>query len=87
MNPDEPIEALEDALDFGPAGIREMLIDYAVKLKIPDTNRRKVISKMANVNIDRMIEFSEQEEENEEKVNTRRMTVQKQTRNGRRLQN
>lgn len=28
---DTPIEALEDALDFGPEGIRELLVDCAVK--------------------------------------------------------
>lgn len=54
------IEALQDALDFAPEGIREMIIDYAVTLKIPDTNRRKVISQMTGIDINKQIEFAEQ---------------------------
>ena len=55
----QPIEALEDALEFGPDGIKEMIVDYAVAMKIPDSNRRRVISRMMGVNIDNMIEIQE----------------------------
>ena len=83
-----PIEALEDALDFAPEGIREMIVDCAVKWKIPDSNRRKVISKMTGVNIDKKIEFLEQVEEGTEQPITtsrRRLTKSEPESTGRRI--
>ena len=83
-----PIEELEDALDFGPEGIREMIVDCAVKWKIPDSNRRKVISKMTGVNIDKKIEFLEEVEggtEQVERTSRRRLAKQEPERTGRRI--
>lgn len=85
-----PIEELEDALDFGPDGIRELLVDCAVKWKIPDANRRRVISNMTGVNIDKMIEFAEITDQIDEKtpVRSRRLSKNEDTpRTGRRIQN
>ena len=85
-----PIEALEDALDFAPDGIRELLVDCAVKWKIPDSNRRKIISRMTGVNIDKMIEFAEATDQviKQEPTQTRRLSKNKKTqRTGRRIQN
>lgn len=85
-----PIEVLEDALDFAPEGIRELIVDSAVKWKIPDSNRRKVISRMTGVNIDKMIEFAEITEQtvNEEPIRTRRVSKSDGIlRTGRRVQN
>lgn len=86
-----PIEALEDALDFGPDGIRELLVDCAVKWKIPDANRRKVISKMTGVNIDKMIEFAEITDQTvgEAPVRNRRLSKNEDSvpKTGRRIQN
>lgn len=59
LNNNALIESLQDALDFAPEGIREMIIDYAVIWKIPDSNKRKVISQMTGIDIDKQIEFSE----------------------------
>lgn len=59
LNNNSLIESLQDALDFAPEGIREMIIDYAVIWKIPDSNKRKVISQMTGIDIDKQIEFSE----------------------------
>ena len=91
LDNDSPIEQLEDALDFAPQGIREMIVDYAVEWKIPDSNRRKVISKMMNVNIDEMIKFVETMEEDNDttpQVNHRRLSNKPApSRNRRRLQN
>ena len=84
-----PIEELEDALDFAPTGIREMLVDYAVRWKIPDSNRRRVISKMTGVNVDKMIEFMEIAEEDagqEEAPSQRRLNHTQSTQVGRRIQ-
>jgi hypothetical protein len=69
-----------------------MIVDYAVEWKIPDSNRRKVISKMMNVNIDEMIKFTEMIEEDNNNIpqqNTRRRLSNRPTpsRSGRRLQN
>lgn len=89
-NLDTPIEALEDALDFGPDGIRELIVDSAVKWKIPDSNRRKVISSMTGVNIDKMIEFAEATDQVAEQApaRTRRLSKKEDTlRTGRRIQN
>lgn len=86
-----PIEALEDALDFGPDGIRELLVDCAVKWKIPDANRRKVISKMTGVNVDKMIEFAELTEQTVEQAPARNRRLSKNEseapKTGRRIQN
>lgn len=85
-----PIEALEDALDFGPDGIRELLVDYAVKWKIPDSNRRNVIYRMTGINVDKMIEFAEMTEQTEEQapVRARRLSKTDETsKTGRRIQN
>ena len=87
---ESPIEELEDALDFGPDGIRELLVDCAVKWKIPDANRRKVISKMTGVNVDKMIEFAEITDQTVEEApaRSRRLSKSEETsRTGRRIQN
>ena len=85
-----PIEELEDALDFAPDGIRELIVDSAVKWKIPDSNRRKVISRMTGVNVDKMIEFAEATDQTVEQapVRTRRLSkTEEAPRTGRRIQN
>lgn len=91
LDTSSPIEQLEDALDFAPQGIREMIVDYAVEWRIPDSNRRKVISKMMNVNIDEMIKFAELTEEDNDttpQVNRRRLSNKPAaSRSRRRLQN
>lgn len=85
-----PIEALEDALDFAPDGIRELIVDSAVKWKIPDSNRRKVISRMTGVNIDKMIEFAEATDQTIQQapVRARRLSkTEDAPKTGRRIQN
>jgi hypothetical protein len=66
-----------------------MLVDYAVKWKIPDSNRRRIISKMTGVNVDKMIEFMEIAEEDagqEETPSQRRLNHTQPTQVGRRIQ-
>ena len=55
---EEPIEVLEDALEFGPEGVKEELASQAVKLAIPDNNKREAISKALGVDITKKIELS-----------------------------
>ena len=52
----EPIEVLQDALEFAPDAIKESLVDMAVELEIPDVNRRKAIQEATGQNITKMIE-------------------------------
>ena len=62
-----------------------MIVDCAVKWKIPDSNRRKVISKMTGVNIDKKIEFLEEVEggtEQVERTSRRRLAKQEPERTG-----
>ena len=57
------IDELLDALEFGPNGIKDMLIDRAVQLRIPDTNKRKAILDVTGVDVNNMINFKEQADE------------------------
>lgn len=50
------LDALKDALEFGPDGIKELIIDRAVALKIPDTNKLKAIEEFTGRNVTYMIE-------------------------------
>ena len=52
----QPIEVLQDALEFAPDAVKEMLVDTAVALEIPDVNRRKAIQEATGQNITKMIE-------------------------------
>ena len=82
------IASLQDALDFAPEGIRDMIIDYAVIWKIPDTNRRKIITQMTGIDINKQIEFSELVETTTEGNNTptqRRVKANTPSKTGRRV--
>ena len=85
-----PIDELLDALEFGPKGIQDMLIDRAVQLKIPDTNRRKAIQEITGVDVNNMISLKEQAETIDKKdaavqPHTRRVASQSVTVGGRRV--
>lgn len=75
-----PIDELMDALEFGPDGIKELLIDRAVQLRIPDTNRRKAIQDITGVDVNNMIQLKEQLEADNpaaaEAPHTRRVETQ-----------
>lgn len=75
-----PMDELMDALEFGPDGIKELLIDRAVQLRIPDTNRRKAIQDITGVDINNMIQLKEQLEADNpaaaEAPHTRRVETQ-----------
>ena len=71
-------DELADALDFAPTGIVETLIVKAVELKIPDMNKRKLIQKMTDKDISKMISYAEVlEEPVVEKVTRTRRTAEK----------
>lgn len=75
-----PMDELMDALEFGPDGIKELLIDRAVQLRIPDTNRRKAIQDITGVDINNMIQLKEQLEADSSTIaaapHTRRVETQ-----------
>lgn len=48
-------DKIADALDFGPEGIVEMIVDQAVALPITDTSTMELISNKTNKNIAAMI--------------------------------
>jgi hypothetical protein len=56
------IDALKDALEFGPEAIREAIIDYAINKKISDNNKRKAIEEMTGVQVDQAIRLHEEAE-------------------------
>lgn len=72
-------EVLLDALDFAPEGIKDMIVNRAIDLRIPDMNKRDIIEEKTGHNVDAMIkmqiELEHQIGENnrkEEKPKTRR---------------
>ena len=63
------IEQLEDALDFSPKGGVDLIVKRAIELKIPDNNKREVITKFTGHNIDSSIRFHDSENNKEINVN------------------
>lgn len=57
---EEPIEVLEDALDFAPIGIIDLIVSRAVATELPDNRKREVIQESTGKNISRMIEHSKE---------------------------
>lgn len=75
----EDIDVLLDALDFAPAGIKQLIADMAVELEISDVNKRQAISKAMGIDVDSMIQnkhaFDSAEDEDEKPKTTRRRTT------------
>lgn len=55
-------DTLRDALDFGPAGIVELIERMAFDMKIPDINKREIIKEMTGKDVNKQIELKSQEE-------------------------
>lgn len=53
-------EQLEDALEFGPGGVLDLIKDMAVDLEIPDVNKRELITKKTGLNITQAIKFKKE---------------------------
>lgn len=87
---EEPIEVLLDALDFGPDGIKNMIVNRAVDLEINDMSKREAIFEKTGFDINNQIKFKqavEAEEEQPEKTQSRRrVTPAKQEANKRRVE-
>lgn len=52
-------DELADALDYAPRGIVDSLVDRAVALRIPDMNKRKLITQMTDKDISKKIAYKE----------------------------
>lgn len=51
------LDALKDALEFGPEGIRQLIVDRAVELRIPDNNKLAAIQEFTNRDVQNMIKL------------------------------
>ena len=51
------IDALKDALEFGPEGIKQLIIDRAVELHIPDNNKLAAIFEFTGRDVGNMIKL------------------------------
>ena len=51
------IDALKDALEFGPEGIKQLIIDRAVTLRIPDNNKLAAIREFTGRDVGNMIKL------------------------------
>lgn len=74
-----PLDELLDALDFAPEGIKQLLADRAIALKIPDVDKREAIKKALGVDITSAIQnrHAYDTEEEAEKKPARRRTAAK----------
>lgn len=79
------LEQLEDALDFAPLGVIELIKEKAVSLKLSDINKRDAIAKKTEFNVTKAINNIELEKkaEQEEASST---TDKKENLSGRRTQ-
>lgn len=58
-------EQLEDALRYGSEGTRQLIKDCAINIKLFDNNKVKLISNFLNINLNTILDFSENSEEND----------------------
>ena len=60
------VDALKDALEFGPEGIKQLIIDRAVQLRIPDNNKLAAIFEFTGRDVSNMIRLDVELENSEE---------------------
>ena len=53
------LDQLEDALNFAPEGVIEIIKSMAIKMELPDIRKRKIISDKTGLNIDNAIMVNE----------------------------
>jgi len=66
------VDALKDALEFGPEGIKQLLIDRAVQLRIPDNNKLAAIYEFTGRDVSNMIKLDTELENPEEEKSPRK---------------
>jgi hypothetical protein len=65
-------DQLLDALDFAPAGVINLIKDYAVKLKLNDVSKREAILKKTGFNVTAAIQHNEESGVEEQEKGTKR---------------
>lgn len=65
---DGSLEQLQDALEFAPEGVINLIKEEAVEMKIDSTAKREEIQKATNFNVTRSIELNEDDKENENQI-------------------
>ena len=65
------LDQLEDALDFAPVGVIQLIKDKAVELKLNDMSKRKAIQQKTGFNVTNAIYFKEAANEEEEVAETK----------------
>lgn len=63
----EPVEVLQDAMDFAPEGILQLIKDRAIALRLDSMDKRKVISDAMKIDLNGMIELAIKAESTETK--------------------
>lgn len=53
------LDQLEDALNFAPQGVIDIIKDMGIKMELPDTRKRKMIYEKTGFNIDNAIKVNE----------------------------
>lgn len=64
---EKPVEVLEDTLEFGPQGIKELVQSRAVELQIPDMSKRQIIYEFTGVDVNKQIKLKQDQENAMEK--------------------
>lgn len=65
-------DQLKDCLDFAPEGVKELVKDIAVKIRLNDMRKRDIISKAFNFDINTAINFKEEDSLPEQPAKTQR---------------
>lgn len=79
------LDEIKDALEFGPQAIQDAIVDYAIKNKVSDSNKRKAIEEITGLHIDQAIRLQEEAEASlgaSEQTATPKRTRRTQTSNG-----
>lgn len=85
-------DALLDALDFGPQGIVDLIVDKATELKINDVLKRRIISDKTGIDVNARIQNQEKldkatgKQDEAPKKATRRVNKQQTAPTGRRVE-
>lgn len=79
---DGSLEQLEDALNFAPAGVIDLIKDIGIKIELPDVRKRELIFKMTGFSIDNAVNVnrilnadSEEDKKTEEEKPKRKATA------------
>jgi hypothetical protein len=65
------LDALKDALEFGPEGIKQLIIDRAIELRIPDNNKLAAIQEFTGRDVGNMIKLDVELENPKEETPSR----------------